>query len=159
MTNFSPFGGSREAGQNFSLFLSRIVLGFLFFMAGWSKLNNPNWSAAGYISGSKIFVNFYSGLLQPTILPIVNFLNEWGLTLIGLALILGIFVRVASFFGIIMMTLYYLPIYPPKNGLIDEHIILISAFLILISFGAGKILTLNTWVQTRLHPAWHKWID
>ena len=145
--------------KSLSLLILRILVGIMFFMAGYSHLTTPNWSAAGYMSGSKVFVGFFNWLLQPNILPVVNFLNEWGLTLIGIALILGVFVRLASFFGAILMILYYLPIYPPKNGLIDEHIILSSVFLVLMSFGAGKILTLNTWIQIRLHPMWHKWVD
>ena len=134
-------------------------MGILFFWAGYTKLINPDWSAAGYIAGSKTFTGFYTWLLQPNILPTVNFLNEWGLTLIGAALILGIFVRLASFFGIVIMVLYYLPIYPPTNGLIDMHIVFATVFLVFMAFGAGQILSLNTWFQTRLHPMWHKWVD
>src|SRR3989338_6514068 len=145
--------------KKISLFLLRIGMGILFFWAGYTKLIDPTWSAAGYISGSKIFAGFYSWLLQPNILPIINFLNEWGLTLIGLALIFGVFVRLASFFGIVLMMLYYLPIFPPAHGLVDEHIIYSLVFLVLMAFGSGEILTLNKWLQERLHPAWHKWID
>ena len=145
--------------QKIGLFLLRIGVGILFFWAGYTKLIDPAWSAAGYITGAKTFANFYAWLLQPNILPIVNFLNEWGLALVGVALLLCIFVRLASFFGIIIMILYYLPIYPPVNGLIDMHIIFSLVFLVLMAFGAGKILTINTWIQTRLHPMWHKWVD
>lgn len=142
--------------QKISLFLLRIFLGILFFWAGYTKLIDPSWSAAGYISGSKTFIGFYHWLLSPNVLPTVNFLNEWGLTLIGIALIIGLFVRFASFFGLIIMILYYLPAYPAEHGIIDEHIIYSAAFLVLMAFGAGKILTLNSWVQTRLHPMWHR---
>ncbi len=145
--------------QKISLFLLRLGMGILFFWAGYTKLIDPAWSAAGYVSGSKTLTGFYSWLLQPGILPVINFLNEWGLTLIGLALIFGVFVRFASFFGIIIMILYYLPIFPPAHGLVDEHIIYSLVFLILMGFGAGEILTANTWIQTRLHPMWHKWVD
>lgn len=145
--------------QKFSLFLLRVGLGILFFWAGYTKLIDPSWTSAGYIAGSKTFTGFYFWLLSPNILPIVNFLNEWGLTLIGAALLLGVLVRPASFFGIVMMILYYLPIYPPAHGLIDEHIIYSAAFLVLMAFGAGEILAVSTWIQTRLHPMWHKWLD
>ena len=159
MEMFSPFGRSPEGGQKISLFLLRVGMGILFFWAGYTKLINPAWSAAGYISGSKVFAGFYSWLLSSNILPTINFLNEWGLTLIGAALILGVFVRFASFFGLLLMVLYYLPIFPPAHGLVDEHIIYSLVFLVLMAFGAGKILTLNNWIQTRLHPMWHKFID
>ena|SRR3989344_5354389 len=159
MKIFSPFGRSPAGGKKISLFLLRVGMGILFFLDGYTKLVNPAWSAAGYISGSKVFVGFYFWLSSPNILPIINFLNEWGLTLIGVALILGIFVRFASFFGAVMMILYYLPIYPPANGLVDMHIIYSLVFLVFMAFGAGQILTLNSWIQTRLHPMWHKWVD
>ena len=124
--------------------MMRLSLGWLFFYAGLTKIINPKWSAAGYISGSKVLFGFYSWLLQPNILPVINFLNEWGLTFIGLALILGIFVRFASFFGALMMLLYYLPIldfpYPNAHAyLVDEHIIYITALLVLFAFRAGRV--------------------
>lgn len=145
--------------KKISLFLLRVGMGILFFWAGWVKVIDPSWTAAGYIAGSKTFAGFYTWLLSPNILPTINFLNEWGLTLIGAALLLGVFVRVASFFGITMMILYYLPIFPPANGLIDMHIIYSLVFLVFMAYGSGKILTLNNWIQTRLHPVWHKWVD
>src|SRR3989344_3762762 len=145
--------------KKFSLFLLRIGMGVLFFWAGYTKLVAPDWSAAGYISSSKFFTGFYSWLLSADVLPAINFLNEWGLTLIGAAFLLGIFVRLASFFGLVLMVLYYLPIYPPAHGLVDEHIVYALVFLAFLAFGAGQILTLNSWIQTRLHPMWHKWVD
>ena len=159
MEMFSPFGRFPVGGKKISLFLLRIGMGILFFWAGYTKLIDSNWSAAGYIAGSKTLIVFYTWLLQPNVLPFINFLNEWGLTLIGAALILGIFVRFASFCGMVMMILYYFPIFPPAHGLIDEHIIYAAAFMVLMTFGAGEILTLSTWFQTRLHPMWHKWVD
>lgn len=145
--------------KKISLFLLRLGMGIMIFWAGYAKLIDPNWSAAGYIGGSKIFTGFYDWFLQPNVLPTINFLNEWGLTLIGAALLLGIFTRLASIFGFVLMILYYLPIYPPVHGLVDEHIIYALIFLIFMAFGAGKILTPNNWLETRLHPMWHKWVD
>lgn len=133
--------------QKISLFLLRIGLGFFFFYAGFSKVIDPSWSAAGYISSAKNFVNFYEALLSPSILPIVNFLNVWGLTLLGLSLITGIFVRLSSILGIILMTLYYLALpfpHPDTHSfIIDDHIILILALLVVINLGAGKIWSLT----------------
>ena len=141
------------------MFLLRLGLGLVFFWAGWEKVIDPEWSAAGYLMGAKTFKTLYIWFASPGVLPVTNFLNEWGLTLIGLALIVGFSVRLASFFGIVMMALYYLPIFPPAHGLVDEHIIYSLVFLALIAFGSGEILSLGKWFQTHLHPAWHKWID
>ena len=134
-------------------------MGWLFFYAGITKILDPKWSAAFYIKDAKMFRGFYDFLLTPNVLPVVNFLNEWGLTLIGAALIFGIFVRLASFFGLVLMVLYYLPIFPPAHGLVDEHIIYSLVFMVFMAFGSGEILTLNKWLQERLHPMWHKWVD
>ncbi|MBI2506838.1 MAG: hypothetical protein HYW00_01740 [Candidatus Colwellbacteria bacterium] len=72
-----------------------------------------------------------------------NLLNEGGLTLIGAALILGIFVRLASLAGVVVMLLYYFPIvqFPRvEHGfIVDEHIIYALALLVLSTSRAGKI--------------------
>ena len=64
--------------QKISLFLLRVSMGWFIFYAGITKVLNPEWSAAGYLKGAKTFVSFYEWLLQPNILPSINFLNEWG---------------------------------------------------------------------------------
>jgi thiosulfate dehydrogenase [quinone] large subunit len=132
------------SAQKFSLLFLRLMLGWYFFYAGVSKLLDPAWSAAGYISSSKVFPGFYHMLLSPGLLPIVNLFNEWGLTLLGLALIFGLFVRLGSFLGIIVMILYYLPVFHfPYVGdhafIVDEHIIYIAAMMVLVSFHSSNI--------------------
>lgn len=159
MTNFSPFGRSPAGGQKLSMLLLRLGLGVLFFWAGWTKVIDPKWSAAGYLAGAKTFKALFAWFASPGVLPVINFLNEWGLTLIGVALILGISVRLASFFGIILMVLYYLPTFPPPHGWIDEHIVYSLAFLMFIATGAGEWYSLGKWFQNRLHPTWHKLVD
>jgi thiosulfate dehydrogenase [quinone] large subunit len=89
----------------------------LFFYAGITKVFNSEWSAAGYLKTAKTFSGFYEWLITPGMLPVTNFLNEWGLTLIGVAMILGVFVRISSVLGATMMVLYYFPILTfPKIG-------------------------------------------
>lgn len=136
--------------QKISLFLLRISLGWLFFYAGITKVLNPAWSAEGYLKGAKTFTGFYQWLASLSILSTINFINEWGLTLIGVSLILGIGVRLSSIFGAILMLLYYLPIldfpYPnPHSFLVDEHIIYILIFLSLASLKAGRAFGLEKW--------------
>ncbi len=136
----------------FSLLLLRVSLGSLFFYAGITKVLDPNWSADFYLKGAKTFSSFYTWLLQPNILPTVNFLNEWGLLLIGLTVTIGIFVRVSSVGGAVMMLLYYFPLldglYPnPHAFLIDEHIVYAAGFLVLASFRAGRVFGLEKWCQ------------
>src|SRR3989344_5132350 len=130
--------------QKISFFLLRISMGWLMFYAGVIKIIDPQWSAAGYLQGAKTFTAFFQWFLSPQILPIINFVNEWGLTLLGISLILGIFVRLGSILGAILMLLYYFPIldfpYPNLHSyLIDEHIIYFIVLVLFASFRVGRI--------------------
>jgi len=136
--------------QKVSLFLLRVSLGWMFFYAGITKILNPEWSAVGYLKGAKTFAGFYQFLTQPGILPITNFVNEWGLTLLGISLILGVFVRLSSILGAALMLLYYLPIldfpYPNAHSfIIDEHIIYALALILLAAWRAGRTYGLENW--------------
>ncbi len=137
--------------QKTTLFLLRIGLGFFMLYAGWSHLTTTGWSAAGYLKGAKAFTGFYQILLQPNILPIVNLVNEWALALLGVSLIFGIFVRVSSILGALLMLLYYLPLgfpYPDAHSLIvDDHIIYILILLFLASINAGKFWGVDSWFK------------
>lgn len=136
--------------QKIALFILRVVFGWMYLYAGITKLINPNWSAAFYIKDAQNFAGFYQWLMTPNILPIVNFLNEWGLTLLGVALIFGVFVRLGAFLGALLMLLYYFPIlkfpYPnPHAYIVDEHIIYIAALAVLAFFKAGQAYGLEKW--------------
>jgi uncharacterized membrane protein YphA (DoxX/SURF4 family) len=92
----------------------RISIGWHFLYEGLTKLVAGEWSAAGYLSNTYGFLSgFYQWLAgSTTILQIVDFLNIWGLILIGLGLFLGVCVRWASVAGVLLLTLYYFA-YPP----------------------------------------------
>lgn len=136
--------------QKTTVVLLRICLGWLFFYSGITKVLNPDWSAAGYLQGAKTLAPIYQWLLQPDILPVVNFLNEWGQLVLGIALLLGVFVRLGGILGIALMLLYYLPVlefpYIGKNAfIVDEHIVYAVALLLLAAFQAGRIWGLENW--------------
>jgi thiosulfate dehydrogenase (quinone) large subunit len=135
--------------QKISLFLLRVSLGWFYFYAGITKVLNPDWSAGGYLKGAKNFTAFYGWLTSPAMLPIVNFVNEWGLTLLGLSLIFGVFIRLSSVMGAILMVLYYLVIldfpYPNVNSfIVDQHIIYIFVLILLGVLDAGRVWGLET---------------
>ncbi len=136
--------------QKISMFLLRVSMGWFFFYAGITKVINPQWSAVGYLTSAKSFSGFFGALASPGVLPLVNFVNEWGLTLLGISLILGIGVRLSSILGAALMLLYYFPIldfpYPnPHSFLIDEHIIYAAALLFLGALRAGRTWGLENW--------------
>ena len=145
----------------------RLSLGWLFFYAGITKVLNPAWSAAGYLKGAKTFVEFYQWLASPGILPAVDFVKEWGLTLLGLSLIFGVFVQLSSILGAVLMLLYYLPIldfpYPnPYSYLVDEHIIYALVLLLFASLRAGRVWGLENWCSNlpicSKFPRLRKWL-
>lgn len=127
-----------------SLLFLRLALGWMYLYAGVSKITDSAWSAEGYLKGAKTFSSLYLWLASPGVLPVVNLLNEWGLALLGASLILGLFVRQSALLGILLMTLYYLPIlrFPYVGShffLVDEHIVFIGALCVLIAGRAGRI--------------------
>src|SRR3989344_3989704 len=135
-----------------SVFLSRIALGVLFFYAGITKVMNPSWSAAGYLNNAKTFPGLYHWFASAGNIGWINFINEWGLTLIGVLLILGLWTKLASLGGMFLMGLYYLPILQfPYVGdhsyLVDEHIIYITVFLTLFASNAGIFWGLDSMLQ------------
>ncbi len=140
---------AKDTSQRALIALTRLALGVLFFYAGITKVLNPAWSAAGYLAGAKNFTGFYAWLASPNVMPIVNFMNEWGLTLLGVSLILGIVIRLSSTLGAVLMLLYYLALdfpYPNAHAfLVDEHIVYALTLLLLGNLRAGRVWGLENW--------------
>lgn len=136
-----------NTSSKISIVLLRVALGFLFLSSGISKIVGQDWTASSYLEKAKTFSGLYQWLASPVNIGWVDFLNEWGMVLIGLALILGAATKLASFFAIFLMLLYYLPIlqfpYADKSLIVDQHVIFALAFALLIAFDAGKILGLD----------------
>jgi thiosulfate dehydrogenase [quinone] large subunit len=129
--------------QKVSLLLLRVALGFLFLYAGISKIVNPEWTSAGYLGGAQTWASFYDWLAMAQNIVWVDFINKWGLFLMGAALIIGLATRTVAIFAALLMALYYIPTLNfPYAGLhayiVDEHIIYIIAFITLIAFNAGS---------------------
>lgn len=147
--------------QKFFLILLRVSAGWMFFYAGITKILNPQWSAEGYLKGAKSFVWFFQTLLDPSVLPIINFMNKWGLALLGVSLIIGLFVRLSSLLGVILMALYYLALsFPHPNAnayIVDQHIIYISILLFFASVRAGRIFGIDG-KRVHHHAGWKKWL-
>lgn len=96
--------------QAFLLVTLRILVGWYFLYEGVVKIANPDWSAYGYLMDSKgLFSGIYHSMaINAKLLSILNWLNMWGLTLIGLGLILGFLTQLALIFGILIMLVYFL---------------------------------------------------
>ncbi len=123
------------------LFLLRLGAGWYFFYAGLTKVLTPSWSAEGFLKGAKTFSAMYAWFLRPGILQNVNLINEWALVVLGASLILGLLVRPAALFGILLMLLYYFAsnaVPAVANGfIVDDHVILILILLFFVAVDAG----------------------
>ena len=104
--------------QLWSLVILRFFIGWHFLYEGLSKLFNPYWSSLGYLVESKgLFSSFFISLAaNSAVVRIIDFLNIWGLILIGFCLIVGLFARLSTILGMILLFLYYIS-QPPFIGL------------------------------------------
>lgn len=115
MTTSTPRAYS--TGQTTMLVLLRLLIGWHLLYEGLVKFWNPNWSAVGYLkdSGGWFAGIFNSMANNPGLMDVVNVMNTWGLILVGLGLLLGIFTRWAAIGGIALLLLYYFS-HPPMIG-------------------------------------------
>lgn len=126
----------QELNRNTKIWLTvaRIALGWIFFYAGLVKILDANWSAAGFLVNAKTFPGLYAWFAGPSVIGVVNFINEWALLLLGVSLVLGLFVQWSTIPGAFLMILYYFagnafPIVP--NGfIVDQHIIYIAMLIL-----------------------------
>ncbi len=132
------------------LFLLRLAMGWVMLYAGITKLLDPQWTAAGYLRGAQTFSSFFQRLASPANIGWVNVVNEWGLTLLGISLILGIGVRFSSVLGAALMLLYYFPVldFPriaPHSYLVDDHLVYALILLFFAAVRAGRVFGLEAW--------------
>lgn len=138
-------------GQRTVLVILRLAIGWHFLYEGLVKLLNPNWSAVGYLLDSGGFLSgfFQSLASNPSAMQVVDFLNAWGLTAIGLGLMLGLFTQIATLAGIVLLLFYYFS-HPALIGVnyaipsegnylwINKTLIEAFALLVLYYFPTGK---------------------
>ncbi|MEE9551619.1 MAG: hypothetical protein V3V89_01110 [Gammaproteobacteria bacterium] len=143
----------------------RIAMGWILFWSFLDKLFGLGFAtsaekawiaggspASGFLTfGAKgPFAEFYQGLAGN---PVVDCLFMMGLLFVGLALMLGIGVRIAGFAGALMMLLIYSAGFiPPKNNpFIDNHIIYASLYVGFALTKSGYYFGLGKyWSETKL---------
>ena len=96
----------------------RIAIGWHFLYEGVAKIVAANWSSAPYLAGSKwIFAPIFTSMAESgAVTSVVDFLNIWGMILVGLGLIFGLFTRWASLGGAFNALLLFCGI-PTCSGL------------------------------------------
>lgn len=131
--------------------LLRVSLGFIFLWAFLDKLVGLGFATASekaWIVGSSPTIGFlkfgtegkmFESFFQPLGgNPLIDILFMVGLLLIGVALILGVGIRIASIAGSILLFLMWLASLPLENNpLIDDHIVYIIVLLGIMQVQAG----------------------
>ena len=138
------------------LVVLRVLIGWHFLYEGVAKLLNPYWSSAAYLLDSKWLL---SGLAEtivsdPVLLSISDYVNMWGLTLVGASLLLGLFSQYTALIGMGFVILYYL-FAPPFLGLefskpgegsyliVNKNLIEACALWVIHSFPTSHVIGLD----------------
>jgi thiosulfate dehydrogenase [quinone] large subunit len=141
----------------------RVFVGWHFLYEGIAKLTAPSWSAAGYLKQARgPFADLFKGLAaNPNLLANADLITMWGLTLVGLLLILGLFTRLAALGGIGFIVMFYLCNPPfvgyfysiPTEGsylIVNKNIVELCALLVVLVTGSGKFAGLDRIVHALL---------
>ena len=134
----------------------RMLIGWHFLYEGLAKITNPYWTSAGYLQESK---GWFSGMFMdlansPGALALADNVNQWGLLLIGLALLVGFLSRTAAVAGVALLALYYMaaPPFPtleyamPAEGsylIVNKVLVELAALLVVIAFPTAHRIGLD----------------
>lgn len=129
----------------------RLMVGWVFLGAALRQIPDAAWSAAGFMGRASYFTGFYNFLSQPPLINIIDALIPWVHLLLGLALILGVFMRLTAVVGSTLMILYLLPRIEFPGVITDAHIFYALIMVYLASVGAGRIWGLQGWID-KLEP-------
>jgi thiosulfate dehydrogenase [quinone] large subunit len=145
----------------------RLYAGWEWLNAGWGKLHNPAWTGAhagtaltGFVQGALAETggahanvqSWYAWFLQHAVAPNPvpwSYLVAFGETLVGVALIVGLFTGIAAFFGALMNVNYLLA----GSVSINPILFVIAIFLVLAWKIAGW-WGLDRWVLPALGTPW-----
>ena len=150
----------------YALAVTRIMIGFVFLWAFFDKLIGLGFatkSAKAWINGGSPTTGYLKGVEG----PFADFFNamagmawaDWlfmlGLLGIGVGLILGVAIRLSTFFGALLLVFMYLASLPlANNPVIDDHLVY-AAILFVVMFGVNKWSLSGWW---RLLPVIkHNW--
>ena len=157
LTKNDVYSGS----QLFGLVILRILIGWHFLYEGISKLVNPYWSSAAYLLDSKwIFSSLAERIVaNPTLLEFTDSVNMWGLTIVGLSLLLGFMSRYGTIAGLVFILLYYI-FAPPFIGLeyskpgegsyiiVNKNLIEACALYVLYLFPTSQLIGLDRLISS-----------
>lgn len=133
------------------LVVARVLIGWYCLYEGVIKLMNSTWSSFAFLSDSQGWFAFVFKAMasNQSLVSIIDFINVWGLIAIGLGLILGLLTRVATWSGIVLISLYcishpsliganYIMAGTDNTMWVGKNLIFVFLLLILLVFPTGK---------------------
>lgn len=149
----------------------RFIMGWVLFQGGIVKVLDPEWTAAGFLKFAVPEGNpFTSQFAAMAGSPAIDFLVMWGLTLTGLGLMIGAFVRWNAFWAAFMMIMFWaasltggiMQGLPLEHGwVMDDHLVYALLLFALGAFGAGRIYGADATIEkTEIveNNSWLKWL-
>jgi len=143
-------------GPMMAITLLRVLVGWHFLYEGIAKLTSASWSASGYLRQARgPFAGWFKWLAaEPNLLANADLMTMWGLTLVGVLLILGLFTRLASLGAIGFIVLFYLCNPPfvgyfysiPAEGsylIVNKNLVELGALLVILVTGSGRFAGLD----------------
>lgn len=154
----------RSSAPVTALVALRIVVGWHFLYEGLVKVQNSYWTAADYLAQSRgLFSGAFHWLAaDPSRLAVVDAFNRWGLVLIGVGLIAGLFTRAVTVAGMLLLALYY-ACNPPFPGyaasataegsdlVVNKVLIELVALWVLLALPTSRVVGLDRLLPRR-HP-------
>ncbi len=148
--------------QTAALVTLRLVVGWHICYEGLAKLLDPYWTSAGYLAGAQWWFRpwFIELAASPTAVTLIDAVNAWGLTAIGLLLMVGTLNRVAAIAGMVLLALYYLAAPPfvglryamPAEGsyvIVNKVLIELVALWVLCAFPTARVFGLDALLARR----------
>lgn len=144
----------------------RLIVGYWFLSAGLEKYawfpGGEAFNAAGWMAGATQGTVVHGFLAwaaaNPTMLAFTNVAIPLGETLIGLGVLLGAFLRLAAFFGVVLTTFFYLGNADFANGFVNGDLFGILLFATLMVWAAGRIYGVDRYLEATAFVQRNRWL-
>jgi len=150
------FGNELKSGKAWSIFSGRLAVAFLFLWSGIGKVQTllaGKSATSGFLSGASVagspFAAFFNSLAGN---PVAEYLVVGGELAIGISLLFGVFTRIGSVSGGLMMVLFTVAMWPiadtaGANPLVDYRVIYGVMFAMLFFLRSGRFLGVDGIMQ------------
>jgi thiosulfate dehydrogenase [quinone] large subunit len=147
----SALSSKYSGAQIFFLTCLRVIVGWHFLYEGWVKVAGSGWSAAGYLRAAPgPFGGLFGAIAGVSWMAgAIDIIMSYGLLLIGLSLMLGLYTRIGYIAAGAFLFLFYIS-NPPLVGvkamagegnylIVNKNLVELAAVMVLMFFPVGSI--------------------